>query len=134
MPNPFVHLELNTPDLAKAKAFYGAMFGWQFQDIDMGPHGIYSTFKPAGGPGGGMMAMPDGFPGWAAYVGVDDVRTCTDQARLLGATIVIDSQRIPDVGWFTILNDPTGVTIALFQPKPGGAKTPAPRTERPVAA
>ena len=46
MANPFVHLELNTTDLKKAQAFYGGMFGWQFQDNDMGPMGIYSTFKP----------------------------------------------------------------------------------------
>ena len=54
MANPFVHLELNASDLKKAKAFYGEMFGWQFQDNDMGPMGIYSTFKPDSGPGGGM--------------------------------------------------------------------------------
>ena len=36
MANPFVHLELNTPDLTKAKEFYSALFGWQFQDMDMG--------------------------------------------------------------------------------------------------
>ena len=64
MANPFVHLELNTPDLAKAKAFYSALFGWQFQDMDMGPMGVYSTFKPDEGPGGGMMTMPMGNPGW----------------------------------------------------------------------
>ncbi len=46
MANPFVHLELNTTDLKKAQAFYGGLFGWQFQDMDMGPMGIYSTFKP----------------------------------------------------------------------------------------
>ena len=62
MANPFVHLELNTPDLAKAKAFYGALFGWQFQDNDMGPIGIYSTFKPDEGPGGGLMLCPAEIP------------------------------------------------------------------------
>ena len=46
MANPFVHLELNTTDLKKAQAFYGGLFGWKFQDMDMGPMGIYSTFKP----------------------------------------------------------------------------------------
>ena len=59
MANPFVHLELNTPDLTAAKKFYGALFGWTFQDMDMGPGGIYSTFKPDTGPGGGMMSMAE---------------------------------------------------------------------------
>ncbi len=64
MANPFVHLELNTPDLIAAKKFYGSLFGWTFQDTDMGPAGVYSTFKPDTGPGGGMTSMPGGNPGW----------------------------------------------------------------------
>jgi predicted enzyme related to lactoylglutathione lyase len=117
MSNAFVHLELNTPDLAKAKAFYGELFGWQFQDMNMGPSGIYSTFKPSEGPGGGMMSMPDGKPGWLSYVGVSNIQESTDQARALGATILMGPHPIPDVGSFTILNDPTGCTVALFQAK-----------------
>ena len=118
MANPFVHLELNTPDLEKAKQFYGALFGWQFDDMDMGPAGIYSTFKPSDGPGGGMTSMPGGNHGWLAYVGVDDVQASTEQARSLGATVNVGPQEIPDIGWMTIFTDPTGCAIALFQPKP----------------
>jgi len=117
MANPFVHLELNTPDLSKAKQFYGALFGWQFQDNDMGPMGIYSTFKPDSGPGGGMTAMPGGNPGWLSYVGVDDIQAATEKARSLGATIHMGPQEIPNIGWMTIFADPTGCTIAIFQPK-----------------
>jgi uncharacterized protein len=117
MANPFVHLELNTPDLVAAKKFYGALFGWQFQDMDMGPGGIYSTFKPDTGPGGGMMSMESGNPGWLAYVGVDDINVSTEKARSLGATIHVGPQEIPNVGWFTVMADPTGRTIAIFQPK-----------------
>ncbi len=117
MGNPFVHLELNTPDLAKAKAFYGDLFGWQFRDMDMGPGGIYSTFKPDNGPGGGMMSMPGGNHGWLSYVGVEDIQASTEKARSLGATILMGPHPIPDVGSFTIMTDPTGCTIAIFQPK-----------------
>lgn len=117
MANPFVHLELNSSNLGKAKEFYGALFGWQFQDMDMGPAGIYSTFKPDSGPGGGMTSMPGGNQGWLAYVGVEDIHAATGKARSLGATIIHDSQEIPNVGWMSILTDPTGSTIAMFQPK-----------------
>lgn len=116
MANPFVHLELNTPDLSKAKAFYSALFGWQFQDNDMGPM-IYSTFKPDEGPGGGITSMPGGHHGWLAYVGVKDIEESTGKARSLGATIVLGPQEIPNIGWMTIMTDPTGCTIAIFQPK-----------------
>ena len=117
MSNAFVHLELNTPDLAKAKAFYGELFGWQFQDMNMGPSGIYSTFKPSEGPGGGMMSMPEGKSGWLTYVGVSNIQESTEKARSLGATIIVGPQPIPEVGYFTILNDPTGCMFAIFQAK-----------------
>lgn len=122
MANPFVHLELNTPDPAKAKSFYGEMFGWQFQDMDMGAHGTYSTFKPDSGPGGGLFSMQGGVPGWLAYVGVDDIKKATEKAKSLGAQVFVDSQQIPNVGWFSVVSDPTGCNIALFQPKPGTAQ------------
>ena len=32
MANPFVHIELHTKDVAKAKQFYGQLFGWKLQD------------------------------------------------------------------------------------------------------
>lgn len=116
MSNPFVHLELCTPDTAKAKDFYAALFGWEFTDNDMG-HMIYSTFKPSSGPGGGIFSMPGAPTGWLAYVGVDDINTATDKAKSLGAAVRMGPQEIPNVGWFTVLADPTGAAIALFQPK-----------------
>jgi predicted enzyme related to lactoylglutathione lyase len=116
MANPFVHLELNTPDLAKAKTFYSTLFGWEFQDNDMGTM-IYSTFKPDEGPGGGITSFAGGNPGWLSYVGVKDINESTEKARSLGATILIGPQEIPNIGWMTIMTDPTGCTIAIFQSK-----------------
>ena len=117
MPNPFVHLELCTPDTAKAKDFYTGLFGWTFTDNNMGGGMIYSTFKPDSGPGGGLFSMPGMPTFWLAYVGVDDINAATDKAKSLGATIHKGPQEIPNVGWFSVLADPTGATIALFQPK-----------------
>jgi len=118
MANPFVHLELATPDLAKAKAFYGELVGWKFDDQHMGPDMIYSTFKPDSGPGGGAYSMPGTPPGWLAYIGVDDIDESTEKAKALGAAIIRDVTEIPHVGWMSILTDPTGAAIALFEPMP----------------
>jgi uncharacterized protein len=117
MANPFVHLELSTPDVAKAKEFYGKLFNWTFTDNDMGGGMIYTTFTPDSGPGGGLFSMPGVDTGWRAYVGVDDINTATTKATSLGAKIIRGPEEIPNVGWMTILTDPTGATIALFQPK-----------------
>ena len=116
MANPFVHLELCTSDAAKAKEFYSKLFGWSFTDNDMGGGMIYSTFKPDTGPGGGLFSMPNMPTFWMAYVGVDDINAATEKAKSLGATIHKGPQEIPHVGWFSIIVDPTGATISLFQP------------------
>ena len=118
MANPFVHLELATPDLAKAKAFYSGLFGWSFTDNDMGPMGVYSTFAPDSGPMGGVYSMPGMPPGWMAYVGVDDIDEATAKAKELGATIVRDVTEIPGIGWMTVMMDPTGAAISMFEAKP----------------
>jgi uncharacterized protein len=116
MANPFVHLELNTPDLAKAKDFYGQLCGWSFTD-NQTPYGVYTTFQPDSGPGGGMVSMPDAPTTWLVYIGVDDVQAATKKAASLGAQICVDSTEVPGIGWMSLLIDPTGARIALWQPK-----------------
>jgi predicted enzyme related to lactoylglutathione lyase len=118
MANPFVHVELNTTDLPKAKEFYGKLFDWKLEDTPM-PDGVYTMIKPGSGTGGGMMKHPmPGAPSmWLAYVQVDDVKASTQKARSLGANVIVEPQEIPNVGWFSIFMDPTGAALALFQPK-----------------
>ena len=76
MSNSFVHVELNTTDLSKAKTFYGALFDWKLEDVPMGAMGMYTTINVGGGVGGGMMTHP--MPGqpsfWMSYVNVDDIK------------------------------------------------------------
>ena len=112
-----VQLALNVNDIDEAVTFYTKLFGWTFTDNDMGGGMIYSTFKPDTGPGGGLYSMPGSPTGWLAYVGVDEINAATKKATSLGAKITLGPQEIPNVGWMTILTDPTGATIALFQPK-----------------
>jgi predicted enzyme related to lactoylglutathione lyase len=118
MANPFVHVELNTTDLGKAKAFYGQLFNWTLEDMPM-PDGTYTVIKVGEGTGGGMMTHPvPGAPSlWLAYVGVDDIDASTQKAKSLGATVLKDVTEIPMVGWFSIILDPTGAALALFKPK-----------------
>jgi predicted enzyme related to lactoylglutathione lyase len=118
MANPFVHVELNTTDLAKAKAFYGKLFEWQLEDVDMGPGGTYTLIKVGEGTGGGMMKhpMPGAPSAWLAYVLVDDIAAATKKAKSLGATIAKDVTEIPEVGSFSVIVDPTGAALALWKP------------------
>src|SRR6266536_5574354 len=118
MANPFVHVELHTKDLAKAKAFYSKLFGWQLQDMPMpGGGGTYTMIGVGEGTGGGMMSEPDVPPHWLAYVGVDDIAAATKRAKELGATILQDVMDVGEYGSMSIIRDPTGATLALWKAK-----------------
>ena len=55
MANPFAHVELTTPDTGKAKTFYGALFDWKLDDMEMAPGFTYTMIRVGEGTGGGMM-------------------------------------------------------------------------------
>ena len=117
MANPFVHVELTTHDLPKAKEFYSALFGWQLQDMPMAGGRNYTMINVGDGTGGGMMTAPDpGIPPhWLPYVAVDDLAASTQRAKDLGATMIMENIPVAAYGKFTILKDPTGAVIAMWQ-------------------
>jgi predicted enzyme related to lactoylglutathione lyase len=117
MGNPFVHVELNTTDPGKAKSFYKQLFTWKMEDMQMGPDFTYTTIQPGEGTGGGLMQHPmPGAPSmWLAYALVDVVKATTEKARALGATIIKDVSEVPNMGWFSIIMDPTGAALGLWQ-------------------
>src|SRR6266481_64638 len=118
MPNPFVHVELNTTDVDKAKAFYGKLFEWTLEDVPMGDF-VYTMIKVGTGTGGGMMKqlIPGAPSSWLAYVEVADIKASTQKAKSLGATIMKDVTEVMGMGWLTILIDPTGAMLGLWQTK-----------------
>lgn len=120
MANPFVHVELHTNDLARAKEFYSRLFGWKLQDMPMPGGGSYTMIDVGGGTGGGMMVnqAPGTPPHWMSYVGVDDVQAATRKAKDLGAKVVVDVMEVGEYGSMSVITDPTGATIAMWQAKP----------------
>lgn len=117
MANPFVHVELNTTDPERAKAFYSKLFAWKMEDMQMGPGMTYTMIQPGEGTGGGLMKHPvPGAPSaWLAYVVVDDAKASTEKAKSLGARVMKDVSEVPGMGWFSIIADPTGATLGLWQ-------------------
>ena len=118
MPNAFVHVELNTTDVDKAKAFYGKLFAWTLEDVPMGDSS-YTVIKVGEGTGGGIMKHPvPGAPSaWLAYVLVDDIAAATKKAKSLGATVMKDVTEVMGMGSLSIVIDPTGAALGLWQPK-----------------
>ena len=120
MANPFVHVELNTPDPEKAKTFYSKLFQWQLEDMaNPGvPDGTYTMVKVGDGTGGGIMKQVAGGPsGWLAYVLVNDIREATKKAKSLGAEVMKDVTEVMGAGWLSIIVDPTGACLGLWKPK-----------------
>jgi uncharacterized protein len=116
MANPFVHIELHSKDLDRSKKFYAGMFGWKLEEF---PAMDYTIINVGEGTGGGMMKNPmPGIPdSWLPYILVDDVAESTKKAQSLGATIVRDVTEVPDMGWFSVIVDPTGAALGLWQPR-----------------
>ena len=118
MANPFVHVELETTDVAKAKNFYGKLFDWKLEDVPMGDGTTYTMIGVGDGVGGGMMKnpMPNPTSMWLSYVLVDDIKAATQKARSLGANVMKDVTEVMGMGWLSIFVDPTGAMLGLWQP------------------
>jgi predicted enzyme related to lactoylglutathione lyase len=111
--NPVAYTELHTQDPARARAFYTELLGWKAEE-EQTPMGPYTMFQ---GVLAGLTANRDGVPvGWVPYVSVDDVARATTRAKGLGAKVLRDCVAIPE-GTFSVVCDPTGGVIGLWQKK-----------------
>ncbi len=61
--------------------------------------------------------IPGAPSAWLAYVVVDDVKVATETAQSLGAGVMKDVSEVPGMGWFSIITDPTGAALGLWQNK-----------------
>jgi predicted enzyme related to lactoylglutathione lyase len=66
------------------------------------------------GPFAALAAKEGGSAGWLPYVEVQDVDAATQKAVKLGATVVKAKSRGP-AGEFSIVKDPGGASVALWQ-------------------
>jgi predicted enzyme related to lactoylglutathione lyase len=46
---------------------------------------------------------------------VNDIEAATEKARSLGATVIEEISQIPDMGWMSIIRDPTGAALGLWK-------------------
>lgn len=120
MANPFIHVELATTSVPKAKAFYAKLFGWKLKDLPMPtPAGAYTLIDVGQGTGGGMMKQmcPDAPSAWMPYVLVKDIDVATKKAKKLRAKILKEVTEVKDMGWLSIIVDPTGAVFGLWESK-----------------
>jgi len=61
--------------------------------------------------------IPGASSAWLPYVLVTDISAATKKAKALGATVMKDVDEVTDMGWLSIIVDPTGAMLGLWQPK-----------------
>jgi uncharacterized protein len=110
-----VHLELHTGNRPAASVFYARLLGWRAERVDTRA-GAYHALSWGGDVEGGIVECGTGRPVWLPYVQVERVAAATDEARLLGASVLLEPREGP-AGWRSVLRVPDGGEIALWQPK-----------------
>jgi len=119
-PAAFGWNELGTREVEASKAFYGAVFGWGFEEHDMGDMGTYVEWQRDGQQIGGMMditgRVPDEVPNhWLVYFGVEDTDAAAEQVAASGGGVAFGPVDVP-AGRFAIVHDPAGAMFAVMQP------------------
>ena len=108
MKGNLVYFVIPAADAERAKAFYGAIFGWEFTPGAVpGGFNIEGPTPPGGLFGGGEGSRP------MTYFEVDDIEAAVEKVRVLGGEAE-EPQRIR-VGWMAHCKDDQGLEIALWQ-------------------
>lgn len=111
--HPIVHIELSSKDRAKDSKFYSDVFGWTMQEY---PEMDYTTFEATGGPGGGFNPVRADNPAGTVlvYIDSDDIDADLEKIRKHGGKVLMGKTEIPNTGWFSLFEDPTGNKMALY--------------------
>jgi predicted enzyme related to lactoylglutathione lyase len=121
-PGSLCWVELITPDIAAAAAFYHKVLGLETSAVSF-PGGTYTCVNPAEGGEdamfGGKVPLSDD-PAetgayWLPYFEVTDADAVAARTRELGGTVRVPATDIEGVGRFAKLADPSGARFAVIR-------------------
>jgi uncharacterized protein len=119
-----VHFEIPSDDLARAKEFYGSIFGWEINEI---PEVNYTSLttnqvdeqqlpKERGVINGGMFKRSPEVPSTPVItIGVDDVEISLKEIEAHGGTVVAPRTEVPGMGAFAYFKDTEGNVLGLWE-------------------
>lgn len=121
-PSAWAMSALSTPDLESAKAFYGAVFGWESEAFAPGAE----LFRLPGFVGGepeqpvprdvvAVLAAGEGDPAWSVDFWIDDARSAADRATELGGSVIVAPGETMPGFLNTVIADPAGAVLSLSQ-------------------
>jgi uncharacterized protein len=110
-------VDLGTPDVDAAAAFYGAVFGWQFQSAgpEAGGYGFFmldGKMVAAIGP----LQDKDAPSSWTVYFHTADADATADAVRKAGGSVRVEPMDVFAEGRMAQFTDPGGATFAVWQP------------------
>lgn len=114
--NNFVWTDLSTFDLGQAKAFYTAVFDWEFQSEDS----IYHTARREGKDISGLYLMPEKFQKfnlpsfWMSYIKVENLDSALVIANQEGGKVeFVDKDNV--IGKVALIRDPLGAGFTIYE-------------------
>lgn len=121
-----VHFEIPVDDLARATAFYGPIFGWDLQEMDMGgsTYTIVMTTPidektqmptEPGAINGGLMKRSSDTPAPVITIGVGSIDDALKQIEAGGGDTLQPKTEIPGMGAFAYFKDTEGNVMGLWQ-------------------
>ncbi|MEO7430178.1 MAG: VOC family protein, partial [Acidimicrobiales bacterium] len=109
-------IDLGTPDLEGAIAFYSGLLGW---DVEIGPPemGRYSMATLRGKNVAGLADQQQPGPvWWSSYVSVDDIDDVLARVEKAGGTVAMPAMEIPEAGRMAVTQDIGGAFISFWEP------------------
>jgi len=110
-------IDTQQPDRDAALRFYGAVFGWSFEDHLQRGDRAYDLATLDGRVVAAIGSGPsDTTATWTTYIGVDDVEAAVANVEAAGGTVVAPPLRAGSAGRLALVTDPTGANLALWEP------------------
>jgi len=112
MPGQIVHTEILVDDTEEARAFWGSLFGWEFEPYPPGSE--YHMARTSETSGIAISGMESGRSGTRSYFDVTDIDSEIARVKELGGE-ADDKMPVPSMGWFSTCRDPHGNDFGLWQ-------------------
>ncbi|MDX6595690.1 MAG: uncharacterized protein QOI72_1072 [Solirubrobacterales bacterium] len=112
-------VELGTPDIEAAAAFYGELFGWEIPELPNSAElGGYRRAKKNGKDVAGVAPlMQEGQPpAWTSYISVEDADATAAAVKEAGGSVIAEPMDVMDLGRMAVFGDPTGAVFGIWQP------------------
>ncbi|MFF4651501.1 VOC family protein [Streptomyces sp. NPDC001380] len=110
--------DLTTPDPQAARAFYGPVMGWEFEDLGPAMNG-YTMCRSGGRRVAGLMPPPPGGEGmpsmWNVYLAASDVDAVYGRVAAADGKPVMGPHDVPGAGRMAYAFDPAGASFGLWQ-------------------